>query len=87
MADIQILTNNTYRVLSYMYDNKDKNNQVIITQNEISEHLGLNKSTINLMIKSLKENGYITQNENHVGRYGLTETGVKTVYLFRKSEK
>ena len=58
MADIRILTTNTYRVLSYMYDNNDKNNQVIITQNE-----------------------------NHVGRYGLTETGVKTVYLFRKSEK
>lgn len=87
MADIRILTNNTYRILEYMYHNRDKNNQVIITQSEISENLGLNKSTVNIMIKSLKENGYITQNENHVGRYGLTETGVKTVYLFRKSEK
>lgn len=87
MADIRILTNNTYRVLEYMYHNRDKNNQVIITQNEISENLGLNKSTVNIMIKSLKENGYITQVENHVGRYGLTESGVKTVSLFLKSEK
>lgn len=86
MANIEILTNNTYRVLSYMYDKKDKENIVRITQNEISSDLGLNKSTVNVMIRTLRENGYITQDEVHVGRYGLTELGVKTVSLFRKSE-
>ena len=86
MADISILTTNTYRVLAYMYDKKDKNNIVNITQNEISKELGLNKSTVNMMIKSLRENNYIFQDEEHVGRYGLTSVGVKTVSLFKKSE-
>lgn len=87
MADISILTTNTYRVLAYMYDKKDKNNIVNITQNEISKELGLNKSTVNMMIKSLRENNYIFQDEEHVGRYGLTSVGVKIVSLFKKSEK
>ena len=87
MADIKILTNNTYRVLSYLFDKKDRNNLVIITQNEVSKDLDLNKTTVNTIMRNLKENGYITQDENHVGRYSLTDAGVKTVSLFRKSEK
>ena len=87
MADLKILTNNTYRVLSYLFDKKDKNNEVRITQNEISIDLELNKTTVNTAMKSLKESGYITQDENHMGRYALTDVGVKTVSLFRKSEK
>lgn len=87
MSNIKVLTNNIYRVLSYMYDKKDKNNLVTITQTEIANELDLNKSTINLMIKTLRDNDYIFQDEEHVGRYGLTDAGVKTVSLFRKSEK
>ena len=48
--------------------------------------LELNKTTVNTAMKSLKESGYITQNENRMGRYALTDAGVKTVSLFRKSE-
>ena len=87
MADIKILTNNTYRVLSYLFDKKDRNNLVVVTQNEVSKDLDLNKTTVNTIMRNLKENGYITQDENHVGRYSLTDAGVKTVSLFRKSEK
>ena len=87
MADIGILTTNTYRVLAYMYDNKDKNNVVKITQNEIAQALELNKSSINMMMKSLKEKGFVIQDEEHLGRYSLTDVGVKTVSLFKKSEK
>lgn len=87
MADIKILTNNTYRVLSYLFDKEDRNNLVVVTQNEVSKDLDLNKTTVNTIMRNLKENGYITQDENHVGRYSLTDAGVKTVSLFRKSEK
>ena len=87
MSNIKVLTNNTYRVLSYMYDKKDKNNLVTITQTEIANELDMNKSTIILMIKTIRDNDYIFQDEEHVGRYGLTDAGVKTVSLFRKSEK
>lgn len=87
MADISIFTTNTYRVLAYMYENKDKNNIVNITQNEIAQALDLNKSSVNMMMKTLKEKGFVIQDEEHLGRYSLTEIGVKTVSLFKKSEK
>ena len=35
----------------------------------------------------LREKGYITQDDLHVGRYGLTDIGVKTVVVLRKIEK
>lgn len=86
MADISVLTTNTYRVLSYMFDKKDKNNVVNITQNEIAQELKLNKSSVNMMMKTLKEKGFVIQDEEHLGRYNLTDIGVKTVSLFKKSE-
>lgn len=87
MADISIFTTNTYRVLAYMYENKDKNNIVNITQNEIAQALDLNKSSVNMMMKTLKEKGFVIQDEEHLGRYSLTESAIKTVSLFKKSEK
>lgn len=35
MVNIDILTNERYKVLEYLYQNKDKNNVVNITQNEV----------------------------------------------------
>ena len=87
MADISVLTTNTYRVLCYLFDKKDKSNVVNITQNEIAQHLGLNKSSVNAMMKTLKEKGYITQDNEHLGRYALTDLGVKSISLFKKIEK
>ena len=86
MADISVLTTNTYRVLRYMFDKRDKNNVVNITQNEIAKYLDLNKSSVNMMMKTLKEKGFVIQDEEHLGRYNLTDIGVKTVSLFKKSE-
>ena len=86
MADISVLTTNTYRVLRYMFDKKDRNNIVNITQNEIAQYLDLNKSTVNMLMKTLKEKGFVIQDEEHLGRYNLTDIGVKTISLFKKSE-
>jgi len=87
VANIDTLVNNTFRVLGYLYDMRDKNNLVRVTQNEISQELDLNRKTVNTAFKTLKENGYIIHDETRVGRYYLTDSGVKTVELFRKSEK
>ena len=86
MADIKILTNFRYSVLEYMYDNRDKENVVKLTQIEIATALNLNKNTVNTIFKELKESGYISDNV-HIGRYNITQTGIKTVELFRKTEK
>ena len=87
MPNIDIFTNKTYRVLSFLYDNKDNENLVKITQTELSEKVGINRTLINSIFKSLSENEYIRQDKTHVGRYYLTDDAVRTVEMFRKSSR
>ena len=87
MKHIEALTNNNFLVLSYLYDRKDKENLVRITQGDISEDLGLSKGTVITIFKNLKEYGYLGKDEKHIGRYLLTNDAVKVVELFRKSSK
>ena len=87
MSGMESLVNNNFKVLAYMYDNKDKENLVKITQAEIGKALELNRGTINYVFKSLKENDYLIHDETRIGRYYLTEKAVKTVEMFRKTDK
>lgn len=82
-----IFTNEKYRVLSYLYDNKDNKNLVKITQTELCEELDLSRSTINTIFKILKENDYLLHDETRVGRYYLTDRAINTIRLFRKANK
>ena len=87
MSNIECLTNNNYKVLSYLYDRKDKNNLVKITQNELSKEINLNRTTVNTIFKELILNGFLIHDKSRVGRYYLTNLAVKTIELFKKSEK
>ena len=80
-------TNDNCRVLAYLYDNMDAARLVKITQQEVSDALGISRITINKIFKQLKENGYITQDTTKVGRYYITNASVCVVESFRKSEK
>ena len=84
MANIDILTNKTYSVLSYLYDKKDDINLVRITQTELSEDLGINRTLINSIFKTLSDNGYIRQDKTRVGRYYLTDTAIEVIEDFKK---
>lgn len=72
--------------MSYLYKNKDANNQVKTTQEEIGQALNMNRITINYIIKGLKEKGYIIHDESRVGRYYLTEKAITIVESFEKSK-
>ena len=87
MSILNSLINTNFKVLAYLYDNKDKEGLVKITQTEISQELNLNRGTVNKCFSSLIENGFLIHDETRVGRYFLTKEGVRTVELFRKSEK
>ena len=87
MAKVESLVNTNFKVLAYLFDRKDNDNLVRITQTEISKDLNLNRGTVNKSFASLMGNGYLIHDESRVGRYYLTSDGVKTVELFRKSEK
>lgn len=47
MPNMESLVNNNFKVLAYLYDIRDKDNLVKITQSEIGTDLGLNRCTIN----------------------------------------
>lgn len=80
-------TNDNFRVLAYLYDNMSTSRLVKITQQEVSDALGISRVTINKIFKQLKNGGYLTQNTAKVGRYSLTESGVRVVKSFRKSKE
>lgn len=86
MSSIDTFTNDKFRVLSYLYDNKNKDNLVKITQTELSKELALSRGTINSIFKQLKEKGYLIHDDSRVGRYYLTDTAVNVVEVFRKTK-
>ena len=87
MANIDALTNSHFKVLSYLYDIKDRDNLVRITQAEVSKELNLSKPTMNNIFKVLKENDYIVHDDTRVGCYYITDEGIRIIRLFRRLSK
>lgn len=80
-------TNDNFRVLAYLYDNMGTSRLVKITQQEVSDALGISRVTINKIFKQLKDGSYITQDSTRVGRYYLTEKVISVVETFRSVEE
>lgn len=83
MVKLESLTNNNFKLLLYLYDKKDANNLIRITQTEISEDLCLNRGTVNDIFKSLKENGFLVHDKTRIGRYYITDEAVKVIELLK----
>jgi biotin operon repressor len=84
---IEIFLNDKYKLLKLLYDNQTLvlNKKVIpLTQQEISEALGMSKAKVNSLIGDLQENGYIALETR--GKYLLLEKGILMVEDFRKTE-
>ena len=79
MANLHSLTNSNFKLLYYLYEKKDADNLVRITQTEISEDLCLNRGTVNEIFKSLKENGFLIHDKTRIGRYYLTDEAIKVI--------
>ena len=79
----KVFTNDNFRILSILYSRKDETNLVKITQLELAEELHMSRATINMIFKTLKENGYLTHNTKRVGHYYLTAEALKVIETFR----
>ena len=75
MSEIEKFVNTRYRVLRYLIENKDRNNIVHCTQDEMGESLSLSRGTINRVLSELKNDGYI-QDNNHYWEYKLTTKAI-----------
>lgn len=76
---IKDFTNNNFLILSHLYDEKDHNNVIKTTQNEVAEHLGLSRVTVNRAFVLFINNGYLIRDTSHVGRYIITTFGCNVV--------
>ena len=87
MSKVTEFTNENFRVLAFLYDNKTKGNEIKFTQQEIGDELSISRVTINKIFKKFKSNGYITQDKSRIGRYHLTEKGMSIVETIRKVDE
>ena len=81
MPDITRLVTTNYRVLEHLCTLIGPDRKVSTTQQEIADKLGLSRATVNRIISELKEDGYIEQDGNHVGRYVIHKTSSQIVKL------
>ena len=84
MANSDILINDNFKVLLWMYDRKDDDNLVKVTQLELAENIGLSRPTVNIIFSKLKDAGYLIHNDKRVGHYYLTDDAIKIIKTFRK---
>ena len=54
-----IFLNNTFDVLSFLYDIKNENNIIRITQQEVADELHMSRITVNKTFNLLKDNNYM----------------------------
>ena len=84
---IELFLNDKYKLLKLLYDNQTLvlNKKVIpLTQQEISEAVGMSKAKVNSLIGDLQENGYIALETR--GKYVLLEKGILMVESLDKTE-
>lgn len=87
MSKVSEFTNDNFRALAHLYDAMDATKLVKITQQELSDELGISRVTANKIFKQLRDNGYISQDTTRVGRYYVTESGANIVETFRKTDR
>ena len=84
---IQYFTNDNFKVLAELYDDKDGKGTVHMTQQEVADKVGLCRVTVNRIMGELKELGYIQTDGVHMGRYILTEPALNVVEKIRNIEE
>ena len=82
-----IFLNNTFDVLSFLYDIKNENNIIRITQQEVADELHMSRITVNKTFNLLKDNNYIIQDKTHVGMYILTQNALFLMKSIKKINK
>ena len=87
MPNIEQFTTDNFRILSYLYEIKGKDDKVSVTQQEIADRFSLSRATVNKIIGELKAEGYIELDGKHIGRYVLTPTAINVVKTFDSINK
>ena len=87
MSKLDYFTNKNFKVINYLYDRRNFDNIVSITQQEIAEQLNLSRATINKMINDLTQNGYLKRIESKMARYVMSQEAIDFVKVVRTANR
>lgn len=85
--DVEFFTNGKYKILTCMYQRQIDvagKNIVQLSQRQISEITGIAYKTVNIAMKALRDNGYITRQGTTRGKYFLTSKALTTLDVTQK---
>ena len=80
---INDFTNTNFVILAHLYNEKNNENVIKTTQDEVADKLQLSRVTINKAFSLFVQNGYLQRDLKHVGRYYLTDLGCTVVENIR----
>ena len=86
MSDVTSLFSDKMKVLLCLYEYIGPDGYSRLSQQEISEKLGINRITINKLVKELVNDGYIEQDKDRLSKYLLTKKAVNTIKVVKKIE-
>ena len=87
MSKIDYFTNENFKILNYLYDQRNSDNIVSITQQEIADEFNLSRATINKMINDLTQNGYLKRIESKMARYIMSKEAINFVKVVRTANR
>lgn len=79
---IDFFANERYKVLMCLYERQIEVNGKIyapLSQEEISQVVGISKATVNNVLKELKKEKYIVQQNRTRGKYTLTDKAMQFI--------
>lgn len=85
--DIDFFVQDRFKILAHMYDKRNVDNEVNITQAELGKVLFICRASANKVVGELCKEGYLIHSQDHVSRYTLTKKAIKVVEAFRQAAK
>ena len=87
MINLNLFTNDTYKLLKFLYDNQiqvKEDYYVVLSQQEIADILHYSKLKTNNIMKDLRNNDFIPTFNNKRGKYMITNKGYKVIEVLEK---
>lgn len=79
MSKLDYFTNDSFKILNYLYDQRNGDNIASITQQELADMFGISRVTVNKLIGDLTQNGYLKRCESKLARYQLSQEAIDFV--------
>lgn len=87
MINLNLFTNDTYKLLKFLYDNQiqvKEDYYVVLSQQEIADMLHYSKLKTNNIMKDLRKNDFIATFNNKRGKYMITNKGYKVIEILER---